>query len=55
MSKFEHYGIKGHLLVWSENFFTARTQHKLFLAVPAVGAHVLTAVPSGVIQGSELT
>jgi hypothetical protein len=30
LSKFEHYGIKGHLLVWAENFFTARTQQVIF-------------------------
>jgi ribonucleases P/MRP protein subunit RPP40 len=46
LSKLEHYGIKGQLLGWINNFFTGRTQRVVF-----GGA---TDVPSGVIQGSVL-
>jgi Reverse transcriptase (RNA-dependent DNA polymerase) len=50
LSKLEHYGIKGHLLGWFNNFLTGRTQRVVFGGAQSEP----TDVPSGVIQGSVL-
>jgi Reverse transcriptase (RNA-dependent DNA polymerase) len=50
LSKLEHYGIKGHLLSWYNNFLTGRTQRVVFGGAQSEP----TDVPSGVIQGSVL-